>query len=57
MRGQKWRNWRRAAAWNVKADTPRRPAAASRSRISVAALSVKVTTSTSDGRTASVASA
>src|SRR3954451_2313416 len=56
-RGQKCRSCRRAAAWKVIAETPRCPTAASRARISVAALSVKVTTSTSTGRTASVASA
>src|SRR5215208_6120370 len=54
-RDQKKRSCRKAAAWNVLACTPGNPRAASRSRISVAALSVKVTTSTWPGCTAPVA--
>src|SRR5829696_2799891 len=54
-RDQKKRSCRKAAAWNVLAWTPGNPRAASRSRISVAALSVKVTTSTWPGWTAPVA--
>jgi hypothetical protein len=41
--GQKCRNWASAAAWNVRASTPRWPSAVIRSTISPAALSVKVT--------------
>ena len=53
--GQKWRSWLSAWAWNVRAVTPGRPRARSRSTISPAAFSVKVTTSTWSGGTASVA--
>ena len=41
--GQKWRSWASAAAWNVRAITPRWPSVASRATISPAALSVNVT--------------
>ena len=55
--GQKCRRWARAAAWKVRAAIPGRPSPASRSAISPAALSVKVTTRTRRGSTAPVATA
>ena len=52
---RKWRSWASAAEWNVRAGTPCAPSRASRSRISVAALSVKVTARISPGANVPVA--
>ena len=52
---QKWRSWRSAWAWKVRAVTPGRPRDRSRSTISAAAFSVNVTTSTWSAGTTSVA--
>src|SRR6478752_4043571 len=53
--GSKWRSCASAAEWNVRACTPSAPSAASRLRISPAALSVKVTARISPGVKAAVA--
>lgn len=45
-RGQKWRGWRRAAAWKVRAWTAGTPRSRRRDRISSAALAVNVTART-----------
>ena len=55
--GQKWRSWASAAAWNVRAMTPRWPSDVIRSTISPAALSVKVTSRIWSGGTAPVSMA
>ena len=55
--GQKWRSWRRAWAWKVRAITPGWPRPRIRSTISPAALSVKVTSRTWSGGTTPVAMA